>query len=116
VLGALERNLPLTPHYNIGGMDMSYRDLHEFIDRLEREGELKRITTEVDPELEITQITDRVSKSYGPALLFENVKGSNMPVLINAFGSEKRMNMSLNVQNLDDIARDIMDILEIADK
>ena len=85
---------------------MAYKDLREFIDRLEQEGELKRIDVEVDPELEITEITDRVSKNYGPALLFENVKGSDMPVLINAYGSEKRMSISLKVQNLDDIARD----------
>ncbi|HBQ27448.1 MAG TPA: menaquinone biosynthesis decarboxylase, partial [Syntrophomonas sp.] len=94
---------------------MAYKDLREFIDRLEQEGELKRIDVEVDPELEIAEITDRVSKDYGPALLFKNVKGSDMPVLINAFGSEKRMNMSLGVNKLDDIAQDIIDIIEIAD-
>jgi 4-hydroxy-3-polyprenylbenzoate decarboxylase len=96
-------------------MGMAYKDLREFIDRLEQEGELKRIDVEVDPELEIAEITDRVSKDYGPALLFKNVKGSDMPVLINAFGSEKRMNMSLGVNKLDDIAQDIIDIIEIAD-
>ena len=74
---------------------MAYRDLQDFINYLEMNGELKRITTEVDCELEITEITDRVSKQYGPALLFENVKGYDMPVLINAFGSRKRMAMSL---------------------
>jgi len=94
---------------------MAYKDLHEFIEILEKEGELKRISTEVDPELEISEITDRVSKAYGPALLFENVKGSDMPVLINAFGSIKRMAMSLQVQRLDDIALEIMELIEITD-
>lgn len=94
---------------------MAYKDLQEFVEHLEARGELKRIKTEVDPELEITEITDRVSKAYGPALLFEKVKGSDMPVLINAYGSKERMAMSLQVEELDDIAREIMDIMEIAD-
>lgn len=94
---------------------MAYKDLQEFIKKLEKNGELKRINTEVNPELEITEITDRVSKAYGPALLFENVKGSDMPVLINAFGSEKRMAMSLNVDRLDDIASEITELLGLAD-
>lgn len=95
---------------------MAYKDLREFIYRLEQEGELKRIKAEVDPVLEITEITDRVSKAYGPALLFENVRGSDMPVLINAFGSPKRMAMSLQVNQLDDIADEIMALLGIADQ
>ncbi len=94
---------------------MAYRDLHDFIKTLEAQGQLRRIKTEVDPELEITEITDRVSKAYGPALLFENVKGSSMPVLINAFGTEERMAMSLQVNKLDDIAKEITDLLDIAD-
>lgn len=94
---------------------MAYQDLREFIDRLESEGELKRISVEVDPELEITEITDRVSKAHGPALLFENVKGSKMPVLINAFGSRKRMAMALGVKDLEDIAQEISEILDIKD-
>lgn len=94
---------------------MAYQDLREFINRLEREGELKRINALVDPDLEITEITDRISKAYGPALLFENVKGSDMPVLINAFGSRKRMSMALGVESLGDIAEEISDLLEIKD-
>ncbi|MGI5920826.1 MAG: menaquinone biosynthesis decarboxylase [Syntrophomonadaceae bacterium] len=94
---------------------MAYKDLREFILALEQRGQLKRITTEVDPVLEITEITDRVSKAGGPALLFEKVKGSTMPVLINAMGSVERMALSLGVNRLDDIAADIMDLLEIAD-
>lgn len=92
---------------------MAYRDLPEFIKRLEEAGELVRIKTEVDPVLEITEITDRISKAYGPALLFENVKDSNFPVLVNAFGSFKRMAWALGVAELDDVARDIERFLEI---
>lgn len=94
---------------------MAYKDLQEFIQVLEEKGELKRIKTEVDPELEITEITDRISKAYGPALLFENVKGSELPVLINAFGSIERMALSLQVDKLDDLAGEIIALLDIAD-
>jgi 4-hydroxy-3-polyprenylbenzoate decarboxylase len=94
---------------------MAYKDLRDFINVLEQKGQLKRIKAEVDSELEITEITDRISKACGPALLFENVKGSDMPVLINAFGSKERMALSLNVNDLDDIAREINSILEITD-
>ncbi|MDD3268198.1 MAG: menaquinone biosynthesis decarboxylase [Syntrophomonadaceae bacterium] len=94
---------------------MAYRDLQEFIQVLEQAGELKRISTEVDSVLEISEITDRVSKAYGPALLFENVKGSELPVLINAFGSVQRMAMSLQVEQLDDLAGEIISFLDIAD-
>src|ERR671936_568139 len=67
------------------------RDLRDWIARLERDGELVRITAEVDPDLEITEINDRTVKAGGPALLFENVKGSDRPLLINQFGTERRM-------------------------
>ncbi|MDR2884398.1 MAG: menaquinone biosynthesis decarboxylase [Deferribacteraceae bacterium] len=76
-----------------------YRNLSEFIDKLEQAGELVRIKEEVDPILEVTEITDRVSKASGPALLFENLKGSNHPLLMNMFGSTKRMNMALGVED-----------------
>ena len=66
---------------------MAYSSLSDFVKDLEQAGELKRIKAEVAPDLEITQITDRVSKAEGPALLFEKVEGSDMPLLINAFGS-----------------------------
>lgn len=91
---------------------MAYKDLRDFIADLESKGELKRIKTEVDSVLEITEITDRVSKKFGPALLFENVKGSKMPVAINLFGNYKRMNMSLGVESLDDIGKEIMSFAE----
>lgn len=83
---------------------MAYRNLSEFVERLEQTGELKRIKAEVYADLEITEITDRVSKAHGPALLFENVKGYNIPLLINAFGSFKRMAMALGAQSLDEVA------------
>ncbi|GAW91886.1 menaquinone biosynthesis decarboxylase [Calderihabitans maritimus] len=91
---------------------MAYRDLRDFINTLEKKGMLKRIKAEVDPILEITEITDRVSKQYGPALLFENVKGYSIPVLTNAFGSYERMKLALEVEDLDDIGAEILSFLQ----
>ena len=94
---------------------MAFKDLREFIAELESRGLLKRITTEVDCELEITEITDRVSKMEGAknvALLFENVKGYDMPVLMNAFGSMERMAIALGVEKLDDVADEMREILK----
>ena len=82
---------------------MAYRDLREFIAKLEKEGELRRIAAEVDPVLEITEITDRVTRSGGPALLFERPKGSPVPLLINMLGSERRMNLALEVSHVDEV-------------
>jgi 4-hydroxy-3-polyprenylbenzoate decarboxylase len=85
---------------------MAFRNLQDFIRTLEKQGELARIAAPVDPELEITEITDRISKgpaSANKALLFENVKGSDMPVLINAFGSARRMALALGVSDLDEL-------------
>jgi len=101
---------------------MSFDDLRQWIAALDRAGELKKIKTEVDPILEITEIADRVSKGAakkygrpgGPALLFENVKGANgVPVLINQFGSERRMQMALGVDSLDEIAERIRQLLNM---
>ncbi|MBS1993689.1 MAG: UbiD family decarboxylase [Cyanobacteria bacterium SZAS LIN-3] len=86
---------------------MGYTDLRQFIQDLEKAGELTRITAPVSAHLELAEITDRVSKMPGQAnkaLLFENVQGYDMPVLINAFGSHKRMCMSLEVDDLNSIA------------
>ena len=95
---------------------MTYHSLREFIERLEFDNELVRIKERVSPLLEIAEITDRVSKQPGggKALLFENVEGSSMPVLINAFGSTKRMNAALGVHNIEKIARDIDKYLKVA--
>ena len=79
-------------------------DLQSFVAELEQRGWLKRISAEVDPILEITEITDRVTKGGGPALLFENVKGHDWPLLINTFGSRERMCLALGCESFDDIA------------
>jgi 4-hydroxy-3-polyprenylbenzoate decarboxylase len=93
---------------------MAYDDLRDWIKTLEDHGELKRIRAEVSPELEITEITDRVSKSGGPALLFENIKGHpGHQVFINQFGSERRMAMALGVNSLDEIANRINALLNL---
>lgn len=91
---------------------MAYRDLKEFVERLRREGELREIDVPVDPHLEITEITDRVVKRGGPALLFRNVKGHRWPVLINAFGTMKRMAMALETESIDALAAELADLLE----
>lgn len=87
---------------------MAYRNQQHFIDTLEQAGELVRIKTYVDPKLEIAEITDRISKTAGggKALLFENT-GYDFPVLMNAYGSERRMCLALGVNHLDDVAREI---------
>ena len=92
---------------------MAYKDLNTFIELLESKGELIRIKEEVSPRLEITEITDRVSKRQGPALLFENVRSpSGHPVAINLFGSMRRITMALEVEDLDDLATDVMAFLD----
>jgi len=92
---------------------MAYKNMNEFVRALEKAGDLKRITVEVDPYLEITEIADRVSKAAGPALLFENVKGSGFPLLINAFGSFSRMEKALHCGSLDDIALRIESLVKM---
>ncbi|HEY3411751.1 MAG TPA: menaquinone biosynthesis decarboxylase [Armatimonadota bacterium] len=87
-----------------------YNSLTEFIQRLEDAGELRRIAYPADPNLEITEIADRVMKAGGPALLFEKPKGYDFPLLINAFGSERRMAMALGAERLDDLAAEIADL------
>jgi 4-hydroxy-3-polyprenylbenzoate decarboxylase len=88
-------------------------DLRDWIALLEREGELVRIAAEVDPDLEITEITDRTVKAGGPALLFDNVKGSQHSLLINQFGTERRMCMAFDAPSLDDVAARLGDVLEM---
>src|SRR6266849_5376985 len=92
---------------------MAYADLRDFIRALEKHGELKRIPFEVDPHLEITEFADRSVKTGGPALLFEKPKGSNIPVLINAFASARRMQIALEVDSADQIAARITQLLEM---
>jgi 4-hydroxy-3-polyprenylbenzoate decarboxylase len=92
---------------------MAYNDLRDFIHVLEKQRELKRISIEVDPVLEITEFADRSVKSQGPALLFEKPKGSRIPVLINAFASMRRMELALEVDSVDAIAARISEYLEM---
>ena len=87
--------------------------LRAWISLLEREGELVRVSAEVDPDLEITEITDRTVKAGGPALLFENVKGSRHPLLINQFGTERRMCLAFAAPSLDHVARKLESVLEM---
>ena len=79
---------------------MKYRDLRDFIELLEQQGELKRITAEVDPYLEMTEISDRTLRKKGPALLFENPKGFDTPVLTNLFGTPKRVALGMGQENV----------------
>ncbi|MBS1914444.1 MAG: menaquinone biosynthesis decarboxylase [Bacteroidetes bacterium] len=90
-----------------------YNSTWDLIDALERAGELVRITAEVDPELEITEIATRVMRAYGPALLFENVRGSKVPLLINAYGSNRRMCMALGAASFDEISERITSLIDI---
>jgi len=105
---------------------LAYDDLRDWIAALDRAGELKKISTEVDPILEIADITDRVSKMSdkgnggrasspgGPALLFQNIKGhAGAQVLINQFGSARRMNLALEVDKLDDVADRIRQFMDV---
>jgi 4-hydroxy-3-polyprenylbenzoate decarboxylase len=92
---------------------VAYRNLREFLSRLEREGELKRIGLEVDPVLEITEITDRVTKAGGPALLFERPKGSQVPVVINLLGSKRRLQLALEVGHVDEVAARIRTLIDV---
>jgi len=91
---------------------MPYNSLSDFVKVLERAGELRRIAHPVKAELEITEIADRVMKGGGPALLFENVAGKHMPLLINAFGSAKRMALALGVTDIEEIAREIAKLIQ----
>ncbi len=92
---------------------MAFNSLNDFALFLEERKELKRITYPVNPKLEITEIADRlVKKGNSPALLFENVQGSKFPVLINAFASEKRMAWALGVEKLDDLAKELAELIK----
>src|SRR5271165_6645808 len=92
---------------------MAYQDLREFMRALEKNNELKRISVEVDPILEITEFADRAVKNGGPALLFERPKGYTIPVLINSFASMRKMQLALEVDSVEEIARRIVEFLEM---
>src|SRR5271154_215393 len=95
------------------GGEVAYKDLREFVKKLEKEGELRRISAEVDPVLEITEISDRVVKARGPALLFERPKGSRHPLLVNMLGSERRVRMALEVERLEEVADRIRSFIDV---
>jgi 4-hydroxy-3-polyprenylbenzoate decarboxylase len=82
---------------------MKYKDLRDFIEQLEAKGELKRISQEVDPNLEMTEICDRTLRAGGPAILFENPKGFTVPVLANLFGTQERVAMGMGKDSVDDL-------------
>ena len=95
---------------------MAFTDLREFVARLEQHGRLRRIGVPVSRDLEITEIVDRVSKTGGDgnvALLFERVEGFDMPVLVNAFGTEDRMAAALGVERLDALGERIAKLLDL---
>jgi 4-hydroxy-3-polyprenylbenzoate decarboxylase len=92
---------------------MPLDDLRDFIRALEKQGELKRVSVEVDPHLEVTEFADRSVKTGGPALLFEKPRGSKVPLLINAFASTRRMQIALGVDSIDAIADRIAGFLEM---
>ena len=79
---------------------MKYRDLRDFLDQLEARGQLRRITTEIDPRLEMTEICDRTLRTGGPALLFENPKGHSIPVLGNLFGTPERVALGMGEESV----------------
>jgi 4-hydroxy-3-polyprenylbenzoate decarboxylase len=92
---------------------MPARDLRSWVDELRGAGELVEIEAEVDPYLEITEITDRTVKAGGPALLFRNPAGAEHPLLINQFGTERRMCLAFGERSLDSVARKLEDVLEM---
>lgn len=92
---------------------MPARDLREWLALLKQEGELAEVEAEVDPYLEVTEIVDRTVKSGGPALLFRNVKGSEHPLLVNQFGTERRMCLGFDVPDLDALGARVADVLEM---
>ena len=91
---------------------MAHTDLQDLLDEFERAGDLRRIKVEVDPDLEVSAIVDRVVRENGPALIFENVAGSSMPLAINVFGTERRMARALGVDSLDEIGERIGELIK----
>ncbi|MCH8309353.1 MAG: UbiD family decarboxylase, partial [Chloroflexi bacterium] len=93
---------------------MNFKDIREFIEFLDKRGDLQRITTQVDADLEITEITDRIIKSGGPALLFENVTGSDTTVAINLLGTHQRTAWALGVENIEELTARVRKLLGLA--
>src|ERR1044072_8935650 len=91
---------------------MAYGTLRAFLKALEKDGDLRRIRVEVDPHLEVGEITDRVNKAKGPALLFENVKGSSMPLAMNVYGTDERMLKALGLASYGELSDKIGGLLK----
>ena len=89
-----------------------WEDLRSFVRFLEQQGQLKRITREVDPNLEVSAIAQQVMRAGGPALLFEKVNGSRFPLLINTYATRQRMSWALGVADLDEHARAILELVK----
>ncbi|MGD8857416.1 MAG: UbiD family decarboxylase, partial [Chloroflexota bacterium] len=95
---------------------MAYKNLNEFVEQLDTAGELVRVSAPVSRDLEITEITDRISKGapeFNKALLFERVEGFDMPVLINALGNERRMAMALGVSSLEELRHNLASLIDM---
>ena len=92
---------------------VAFDDLRSWVEFLKREGELVEVDAEVDPYLEVTEIVDRTVKAGGPALLFKQLRGSTHPLLINQFGTERRMCLAFGEPSLDDVARKLEDVFEM---
>jgi 4-hydroxy-3-polyprenylbenzoate decarboxylase len=93
---------------------MPFDSLRAYVDALRRAGEVRQVTAPVDPVLEISEITDRVVKAGGPALLFSNVQGSAFPVLTNQFGTQRRMAMAFEATQLDEVADRLRSVIDIS--
>ena len=92
---------------------VAYEDLRDYLRTLKKEDQLRRITAEVDPILEITEVADRAVKAGAPALLFESPKGYDIPVAINLFASRRLMELALDVYDTEDITRRITEYLDM---
>lgn len=92
---------------------MAFKSLQDFVKHLDKINQLKRIELEIDPFLEMAEITDRVSKKVGPALFFENPRGKKFPVLTNAFGSPERVSLALGRKSIEELAEDLTYFLEL---
>lgn len=92
---------------------MAFTNLNKFIESLEKENELYRVKAKVNPKLEISEINDRLIKNNGKALLFENVEGSEFPVLVNATGSSRRIEIALGVNEIDDLSKEIFNLFDL---
>src|SRR5512143_473583 len=93
---------------------MAYRSLSEFLDRLEKAGELVRVKEKVDPVLDMAAIADRAAKQGGPAFLFENPASGSFPVAMNLFGTRRRTSWALSCDDLEDHARELRALLHLA--